>query len=62
MIQTEFSIGFNPNDSDLGFIRIEKLFWIRSDSTTRIKLDRFSTDLHQTRLKTFFGLMRMSLD
>ena len=52
----------NPNNSDLDFIRIEKLVWIHLDSMSRIKLNRFSTNLHQTRLKTFFGLTRMSSD
>ena len=64
-IQTEFSIRINPNNFDLRFIRIKKLFGfirIQSLGLTRIKSDRFSTDLHQTRLKFFFGLTRMGSD
>ena len=39
-----------------GFIRIQSL------GLTRIETDWFLTELHQTRLKTFFGLTRMSSD
>ena len=39
-----------------GFIRIQSL------GLTWIETDWFLTELHQTRLKTFFGLTRMSLD
>ena len=39
-----------------GFIRIQ------SPGVTRIETDWFWTELHQTRLKTFFGLTRMSSD
>ena len=52
----------NPNNSDLGFIKIEELVRIHSDLKSRTKSDRFSTDLHQTRLKTFFRLTRMNSD
>ena len=37
-----------------GFIRIQSL------GLTRIETDWFLTELHQTRLKTYFGLTRMS--
>ena len=67
-IQTEFSIRFNPNHSDLEFIRIASdwklgfgLVLIHSDWWTglnRIRSDRFFTIFHQTRYKTFFGLVR----
>ena len=43
-------------------MRIEKLVWIQSDSESWINSDRFSTDLYQTRVKTFFGLTRMNSD
>ena len=36
--------------------RYIKLIQIHSDATSRIKSDRFSTDLHQTRLKSFFRI------
>ena len=49
MIQTEFSLQNNQNNSDLGFIEIEKLFRIHSDSKSRINSDRLLTDLHRTR-------------
>ena len=39
-----------------GFIRIQSLGF------TRIETDWFLTELHQTRLKTFFGLTRISSD
>ena len=39
-----------------GFIRIQSL------GLTRIETDWFLTELHQTRLKTFFRLTRMSSD
>ena len=39
-----------------GFIRIQSL------GLTRIETDSFLTELHQTRLKTFFVLTRMSTD
>ena len=39
-----------------GFIRIQSL------GVTRIETDWFLTELHQMRLKTFFGLTRMSSD
>ena len=38
------------------FIRFQSL------GLTRIEMDWFLTELHQTRLKTFFGLTRMSSD
>ena len=52
----------NPNNFDLGFIRIEISVQIHSDSKSRIKSDIFSTDLHRKRLKTFVGLTRLSSD
>ena len=52
----------NPNNFDLGFIRIELSVQIHSDSKSRIKSDIFSTDLHRKRLKTFVGLTRLSSD
>ena len=51
--QNDLNWILNSNNSDLGFIRIEKLIRIHSDLKSRIKSDRFSTDLHKTRLKTF---------
>ena len=59
MIKTEFSIRINPNNSDLRFIRRQKLsgfIRIQSLELTRIKSDRFSTDLHRTRLEFFFWI------
>ena len=67
-IQTEFSIRINPNESKVGMIRID-LDWnfgfgldrIHSDwclGINRIKADWFLTVIHQTRYKTFFGLVR----
>ena len=37
-------------------------FQIQSLRLTRIEIDWFLTELHQTRLKTFFGLTRMNSD
>ena len=50
---TSHSLGLKNGS---GFIRIQ------SFGLTRIKADTFSTDLHKTRLKTFFVLTRMSSD
>ena len=46
---------FGLDKSELGFIRINA-----SDLTgiNRIESDCFSIDLHRTRLKTFFGMIR----
>ena len=38
------------------------LIWIKNLGLIRIETDWFLIELHQTRLKTFFGLTRMSLD
>ena len=49
-----FKLDSHPNNSDLGFIRIQKLseiIRILSFGLTRIKSHRFSTDLHQKKLK-----------
>ena len=35
-----FGLKFNPNNSDLGFIRIEKLVWIHSDSKSQINMSQ----------------------
>ena len=35
----EYSIRINPKNSDLGFMRIERLVRIHSDSNSRIDLD-----------------------
>ena len=64
MIQNELSSRINLNDSDFGLIRIKKLVPIHSDLKSRInriKLDRFSTDLHQTILKKKFELTRIQI-
>ena len=39
MIQTEFLIRINPNNSDLGFVRISKIVLNHSDSKSRINSD-----------------------
>ena len=50
---------FSLNHSDLGFIRIGRHgLNFGSYEKPRIETDCFLTDLHQTRLKTFFGLIR----
>ena len=54
--QNDLNWILNQNNSNLRFITIEKLVWIHSDSKSRIKSDRFSTDLL---LKAFFGLTRI---
>ena len=48
VIKTEYSIRINPKNSDLGFIRIERLVRIHLDSKSRIETDKFLTELHQT--------------
>ena len=62
MILTEYSIRIHPKNSNLGFIRIERLVRIHSDSKSRIETDGFLTELHQTRLKSFFGLTRIGVE
>ena len=52
----------NPNNADLGCIRIERLIPIHSYLKSQIKSDRFSTNLHQPRLKNFFALTQMIVD
>ena len=39
VIETEYSIRINPKNSDLGFMRIERLLRIHSDSKSRIDSD-----------------------
>ena len=71
--ETRFSIQINPNESKVGIIRINSdwkigldqsdlgLIRIHSDwclRINRIMLDCFLTVFHQTRYKTFFGLVR----
>ena len=51
--QSEASIRMNLNHSDLGFIRIDSLDWVK------LIFDRF---FHQSRYKTFFGLVRIRSD
>ena len=68
LIQTEFSIRINPNESKVGLTRID-LDWklgfglvrIHSDwclGINRIKSDWFLKVFYQTRYKTFFRLVR----
>ena len=59
MIQAKFSIRIIPTSDSLGLKDWSGFIWIPSLGWTRIKPDRFSTDLHQTSWKFFFGLIRM---
>ena len=58
MIWTEFSIRIISTSDSLG---LKNFVRVHSDSKSRIKSDRFFTDLHQTRLKPFFGLARIQI-
>ena len=46
---------FNPNESEVGMIRIDALDWI---GLNRIKADIFLTDLHRIRSKMFLGVIQ----